>query len=135
MRIGEWVFLCISIPVEIVDFWPARFRPVIYRTIEFKGYIDADALNPNKTVLLWTAVRSILRARDGFTIQFREQTRGVNQKSGFVHCIQIKILSAVEADRVLADEPACRRIVVSGAVVIQASFGVRFAGRVLEWIR
>ena len=39
-----------------------------------------------------------------------------------------------QAERVFADEPPGDGIVVPGTIVVQAGFGVRLAGGVLEWI-
>src|SRR6267142_79010 len=48
--------------------------------------------------------------------------------------ITVEIWPRVEAPGIFAEEPASRWVVVSGAIVIEAGFGVRFAGCILEWI-
>jgi hypothetical protein len=45
--------------------------------------------------------------------------------------ISVEVLSPNKFDRILSQEPATLRVVVSGAVVIKASFGVELAGGVL----
>src|SRR5580658_474244 len=57
----------------------------------------------------------------------------IDQVNRLVIYIRIKIHTPVEFAWVLAYE-AAYRVVVSGAIVVQASFGVRFARCVLEWV-
>jgi len=46
----------------------------------------------------------------------------------------MEVSSTVEFDWIFGKESPYRRVVVSGAIIVQASFGVRFAGGVLERI-
>ena len=69
----------------------------------------------------------------GIARKARESGR-VLQVHSIVFDVTVKVDSALESQKVLAREASSARVVVSGAVVVQARFSVRFAGRVLERI-
>src|SRR5882762_4356894 len=59
-------------------------------------------------------------------------TPGIKQVGRIIANVRIKIQPAVEHSRILTLKSASGGIVESGAVVVEAGFGVRFAGGVLE---
>ena len=64
----------------------------------------------------------------------RIQSKGIVEAYRAVACIWIKICAFIEPQRVFAEEAPGALVVVSGAIVIQARFGVELAPRVLKWI-
>jgi hypothetical protein len=48
--------------------------------------------------------------------------------------VRVEIKRRSEPKRIFAEEPPDVLVVVSGAVVVEAGFRVRFARRLLEWI-
>src|SRR6185437_12866017 len=64
----------------------------------------------------------------------RVQAEGVSQYRRVIVDIRIKVHIRIEPPWVLAEKLSDRGIVVSGAVVVETSLGIEFAGRVLERI-
>src|SRR5712692_519428 len=74
------------------------------------------------------------RAYISARILLRAQPRRIIEIKWAIVDVGVEIDAALKSDRVLAEEAANCRVVISGAVVIEASFGVEFTACVVERI-
>ena len=65
----------------------------------------------------------------------RAQTHRIIQANRTVENISVEVSATLETDGIFAEEPPVCRIVVSGAIVIKAGFGVPFASGIAERVR